>query len=26
MNAEMVLVGAILFSAMIAGGIKIWLI
>ena len=26
MNAEMVFVGAILFSAMIAGGIKIWLI
>ena len=26
MNAEMVLVGAILFSAMVAGGIKIWLI
>jgi len=26
MNTEMVLVGAILFSAMIAGGIKIWLI
>ena len=26
MNAEMVLVGAILFSAMIACGIKIWLI
>ena len=26
MNAEMVLVGVILFSAMIAGGIKIWLI
>ena len=26
MNAEMVLVGAILFSAMIAAGIKIWLI
>jgi len=26
MNTEMVLVGVILFSAMIAGGIKIWLI
>ena len=26
MNAEMVLVGAILFSAMVAGSIKIWLI
>ena len=26
MNVEMVLVGAILFSAMIACGIKIWLI
>ena len=26
MNTEMVLVGVILFSAMIAGGVKIWLI
>ena len=26
MNTEMVLVGAILFSAMVAGGVKIWLI
>ena len=26
MNTEMVLVGVILFSAMVAGGIKIWLI
>ena len=26
MNAEMVLVGVILFSAMVAGGVKIWLI
>jgi|TARA_B100001750_G_C15127418_1_gene408124 hypothetical protein len=26
MNAEMVLVGVILFSAMIACGVKIWLI
>jgi len=26
MNTEMVLVGMILFSAMIAGGVKIWLI
>ncbi len=26
MNAEMVLVGIILFSAMVAGGVKIWLI
>ena len=26
MNIEMVLVGVILFSAMIAGGVKIWLI
>jgi len=26
MNTEMVLVGAFLFSAMVAGGIKIWLI
>ena len=26
MNAEMILVGVILFSAMIAGGVKIWLI
>ena len=25
MNTEMVLVGVILFSAMVAGGIKIWL-
>ena len=25
MNAEMILVGVILFSAMIAGGVKIWL-
>jgi len=25
MNTEMVLVGIILFSAMIAGGVKIWL-
>ena len=25
MNTEMVLVGVILFSAMIAGGVKIWL-
>ena len=26
MNTEMVLVGVILFSAMIAGGVKIWLL
>ena len=26
MNAEMVLVGVILFSAMVAGGVKIWLV
>ena len=26
MNIEMVLVGLILFSAMVAGGVKIWLI
>jgi len=26
MNTEMVLVGVILFSAMVAGGVKIWLI
>ena len=26
MNTEMVLVGVILFSAMIAGGVKIWLV
>ena len=26
MNAEMIIVGVILFSAMVAGGIKIWLI
>ena len=26
MNTEMVLVGIILFSAMVAGGVKIWLI
>ena len=26
MNVEMVLVGVILFSAMVAGGVKIWLI
>ena len=25
MNTEMVLVGVILFSAMLAGGVKIWL-
>ena len=25
MNTEMVLVGVILFSAMVAGGVKIWL-
>ena len=25
MNIEMVLVGVILFSAMVAGGVKIWL-
>tara|TARA_Y100001949_G_C15857128_1_gene273332 strand:- start:528 stop:668 length:141 start_codon:yes stop_codon:yes gene_type:complete len=26
MNTEMVIVGIILFSAMIAGGVKIWLV
>ena len=26
MNAEMVIVGVILFSAMVAGGVKIWLV
>ena len=26
MNTEMVLVGVILFSAMLAGGVKIWLV
>jgi len=26
MNIEMVLVGIILFSAMVAGGVKIWLV
>ena len=26
MNTEMVLVGVILFSAMVAGGVKIWLV
>ena len=26
MNIEMVLVGVILYSAMVAGGVKIWLI
>ena len=26
MNIEMVLVGVILFSAMVAGGVKIWLV
>ena len=26
MNIEMILVGVILFSAMVAGGVKIWLV
>ena len=26
MNTEMVLVGVILYSAMVAGGVKIWLV
>ena len=26
MNTEMVLVGVILFSAMVAGGVKVWLV
>ena len=26
MNTEMVLVGVILFSAMVAGGVKIWMV
>ena len=26
MNTEMVVVGVILFSAMVAGGVKIWLV
>ena len=26
MNTEMVLVGVILFSALVAGGVKIWLV